>query len=140
VPAYGQLYNLISFTPTTALTAGPTILTFGSSGPSSDTTISAAAGTIEVLTTGTYVVSFDISCDPTANARTWAFQIFVNGVVEDPIHISWDATNNEEGVHSMSGILDLTANDIVTVRGFITAGANASLVVFAQNLHLWRID
>ena len=108
-------------------------------GESNDTTLSAANGTITVLTTGKYKVNVAGSFCGTPSAM-FHFHAFVGSVEQGKIGAFVQKNSNGDFSNiELTGILNLTANDIVKLR--FTALQDGAYVSFQYlNFNLTRIN
>lgn len=138
--AYGEIYLLAATQLSNTITTTATLLNaFDTNGLSTNATPTVANDEIIIDATGTYVVSFDLSFDGDTNTD-YDFNIAVDTVAVSNIRTMRQiGTGADVGVIAMSGILDLTATQSVTVVANRAAGSG-TIVVFGANLHLHRIE
>jgi hypothetical protein len=144
--AYGEIYQDPD-TPGTQVVTAPTqpltpLLTFNRTGLSNQT--NPTGTTIEIQTSGIYLVHFDISVDSDGGGpNTLRFVLAINGTPVSNIQGqgSTQVPANTIVNVAMQGLLSLSPADIVNVLVSYDSsnlGTN-TLTVYAANLHVMRI-
>lgn len=143
-PTYGNIYTNHGDAETVA-TIGTTekkLDGFANDGASSNCTVASASDSITVLSAGTYFVSFasSVSTVASADSGVYAFDISVNDVSSNiSFHRALSGTS-DLGSGACSGILALSANDVVTVRVSSDNGSNTDdLNIVEASLSVVRI-
>lgn len=116
---YGHLYTVLTDLDTLGtIGTTPVTMTFGHAGVFNQSTLNQASGSITVSVAGDYEIQFSASVATTdaADAGDYIFTVLVNGVttiLEAEVELT--GTTDSSSVFT-SGILSLSASDVVTVQ------------------------
>lgn len=130
---YGEIYSFDTALATGLGTTWATELIFTTAGDSSGTTLNTTTDSITVQNDGIYEIEATLSFSA-GNNRIVDAAIGVNGSVQNDTGARVMMNGGDEQSMSLTGIFDLTANDVITVMMQSDAGTTASVQFASLNV------